>query len=174
MASPMIMLISRPDLLPSLADGLRTSFPVQAVRSRTSPAIGADAEKFHLVSDFSVAALFDEPLQGVGHAKIHSLYAVAFAADNVVMVLVTVIKFVPHHAITKLAAPHQFGFLQNRQGTINGDEIAAALLRALMDFLDGKRPVILDEHREYGAARLSDPQSPATQGGDGLDQVALV
>ena len=44
MSSPMIMLISRPELLLSLVDGLRISFLVQAVRSAISLAIGADAE----------------------------------------------------------------------------------------------------------------------------------
>ena len=90
-------------------------------------AIGANAKKLEGMSYIAVSHLPGDSLECINHANIDHLHLATDTADDVVMMVASMIELVPVGTVSKIAPPHKAQLFHGSQRPVDGHEIAFAI-----------------------------------------------
>ena len=119
------------------------------------------------------AFLGDLVLEALNHAILDRLHFVAGAADQVVMMMMAVLRadFVPGRAIDPRDTLDQFFIFENRDEAEDGGEVAAFRAHLFVDVGQGKRNRAGVEQAHNGDAAVCRTQAVLPQPRGGVDGV---
>ncbi len=92
-----------------------------------------------------VAPSLDIPFQPLHEADVEGFHLFTMATDEVMMMVLSIVKFIPAAAVSKIATADESNLFQSCEASIDGDQIAGVDGKSLMKFLHCEWPMLVGQ-----------------------------